>query len=87
MTIDQVRQRQEPNQTEKPPMTVQNDAQKDLNKEVQDKTTQGTGNNQTIGDGNAQKQVQQGVIASQPERHIQQVAQSQIDKGYVDVYA
>lgn len=74
MTIDSVRM-QEPMIDEKPQMSVQNGIQKDMLKE----TTTGVGAN------SVQKQTAQLLATSQPLAQIQQTAQSQISKGYLDI--
>lgn len=74
MTIDSVKM-QEPMIDEKPQMSVQNGIQKEMLKE----TTTGTGAN------SVQKQTAQLLATSQPLAQIQQTAQSQISKGYLDI--
>lgn len=72
MTIDSVKN-QEPMQLEKPPVTVQNGIQKEMLKET------------TEGATSMQKQMLQLLASAQPLAQIQQTAQSQIQKGYLDI--
>ena len=71
MTIDKVNS-QEVNATEKPPLTVQNEIQKDIIKE-------------TISTEGSHKQVLQIMASAQPQQQIQQTAKAQIEKGSLDV--
>ncbi len=69
---------------EKPPVTVQNDVQKqDVNKEVQEDATK-----EATGIANAQttdKLTLATNVAEQPKQQINETAQAQIEKGYVDI--
>ena len=71
MTIDKVTE-QDVNATEKPPITVQNEIQKDVIKEA-------------MGAESTQKQVLQVLATAQPQQQIQQTAKDQIEKGFLDV--
>ncbi|MFP4527411.1 MAG: hypothetical protein ACLFQX_02600 [Candidatus Kapaibacterium sp.] len=73
MTIDSV-QKQEPASSEKPPITVQNEIRKEMLRDAA-----GTGA------GSTQRQLLQLLASAQPQQQIQQTAQSQIEKGYLDV--
>ncbi len=69
---------------EKPPVTVQNDVEKkDVNKEVTEDVKK-----EATGIANAQTQDKLTMAsnnAQQPQQQIQDKAQNQISKGYVDV--
>ena len=71
MTIDKVTE-QDANVTEKPPITVQNEIQKDVIKEA-------------IGAESTQKQLLQVLATAQPQQQIQQTAKDQLEKGYLDI--
>jgi hypothetical protein len=71
MTIDKVTE-QDVNTTEKTPITVQNEIQKDVIKEA-------------MGAESTQKQLLQVLATAQPQQQIQQTAKDQIDKGYLDI--
>jgi hypothetical protein len=71
MTIDKV-QEQNYQPAEKPPITVQNEIQKDIVKE-------------TTGAESPQKQLLQVLASQQPQEQIQQTAKDQLDKGHLDV--
>lgn len=71
MTIEKI-QKQETQSGEKANTTVQNEIQKDIFK-------------QTIDAGSTQNHILQLLASSQPIILIQQVAQNQIAKGYLDV--
>ena len=73
MTINNV-QKIEVTASEKPPVTVQNDVQKEITKETFGSTPVST-----------QKQVLQALSYAQPIQQIQQTAQNQISKGYLDI--
>ena len=76
MTINSI-QTQEPVAPEKPPVTVQNELNKDLNKQITD---------QTKGAKGAQNQVVQ-LLGNTPPPVLttQQIAQNQIKKGSLDI--
>lgn len=71
MTIQKT-QKQEAQTGEKANTTVQNELQKDIFK-------------QTIDAGSTQNQILQLLASTQPVLQIQQIAQNQIAKGYLDV--
>jgi predicted RNA binding protein with dsRBD fold (UPF0201 family) len=71
MTIDKV-QEQEANSSEKKPITVQLEIQKELLKEE-------------IQGGNTQKQVIQLLAGVGPQQQIQDTAKNQLSKGFVDI--
>ncbi|TAL66884.1 MAG: hypothetical protein EPN82_16635 [Bacteroidetes bacterium] len=71
MTIDKLTE-QDVNVTEKPPITVQNEIQKDVIKEA-------------IGAESTQKQLLQVLATAQPQQQIQQTAKDQIEKGFLDI--
>ena len=71
MTIDKVTE-QDANVTEKPPITVQNEIEKDVIKEA-------------IGAESTQKQLLQVLATAQPQQQIQQTAKDQLEKGYLDI--
>ncbi len=71
MIIEKI-QKQETQSGEKANITVQNEVQKDIFK-------------QTIDAGSTQNQILQLLASAQPVIQIQQVAQNQIAKGYLDV--
>jgi hypothetical protein len=71
MVIEKI-QKQETQSGEKANTTVQNEVQKDIFK-------------QTIDAGSTQNQILQLLASTQPVLQIQQVAQNQIAKGYLDV--
>jgi hypothetical protein len=71
MVIEKI-QKQETQSGEKASTTVQNEVQKDIFK-------------QTIDAGSTQNQILQLLASTQPVLQIQQVAQNQIAKGYLDV--
>ena len=70
MTIKSVQQ-QEATAPEKRALTVQNELQKDVLKDTMD--------------GNVQKQLLQMLANTQPPQQIRQVAQTQINKGFLDI--
>ena len=71
MTIDKV-QEQEASTPEKPPVTVQNEIQKD----VVEQTTDGE---------NTQKNLLALLAAVQPKQQIDKTAQDQLEKGHIDI--
>lgn len=71
MVIENI-QKQETQSGEKASTTVQNELQKDIFK-------------QTVDAGSTQNQILQLLASTQPVLQIQQVAQNQIAKGYLDV--
>lgn len=72
MTINSIQQ-QEATAAEKPPVTVQNEIQKDVLKEA-------------VGEEiNYQKNLIQMIASAQPQQQIQQTAQNQIARGFLDV--
>ncbi|MCX7737353.1 MAG: hypothetical protein N2319_11665 [Candidatus Kapabacteria bacterium] len=71
MTIEKI-QKQETHSGEKASTTVQNELQKDIFK-------------QTVDAGSTQNQILQLLASTQPVLQIQQVAQNQIAKGFLDV--
>lgn len=73
MTIDKI-DKQKTEAVEKPPISVQNELQKEVLKEAS-----GTGANSN------QKQVLQILASAQPTMSVQELAQNQIKKGYVDI--
>lgn len=76
MTIDSIRV-QKPTMDERTPLTVQNGVQKEVQKEVLKDTV--------IGSGSTQKQMLQLLTSAQPMQQVQQTAQSQLSKGYLDI--
>jgi hypothetical protein len=73
MTVDKVTT-QEVSTAEKPPVTVQNEIQKDILKEAVATDQKST-----------QKQVLQVIASAQPQQQVQQTAKNQIEKGYLDI--
>jgi hypothetical protein len=73
MTVDNV-QTQQTQAEEKPPVTVQNEIQKEVLKDAV-----GAGPEST------QKQLLALLANTQPQESIQQTAQNQIKKGYLDI--
>lgn len=78
MTIDQL-QNQRPTMEQQttqqqPPVSVQNEVQKEILKQ-----TMGQGSN------SQQRQLMQLISSAQPMFQIQQTAQNQISKGYLDI--
>lgn len=71
MIIEKI-QKQETHSGEKTSTTVQNELQKDIFK-------------QTVDAGSTQNQILQLLASTQPVLQIQQVAQNQIAKGFLDV--
>lgn len=72
MTVDNI-QVQEPKIPEKPPTTVQNGIQKEMLKES------------LMGTSSMQNQMLQLLASAQPLQSIQDTAQKQIEKGYLDI--
>lgn len=72
MTINSIQQ-QETTAAEKPPVTVQNEIHKEAYKEA-------------VGEEiNYQKNLIQMIASAQPQQQIQQTAQNQIARGFLDV--
>lgn len=71
MTVDKVED-QKATVPEKPPVTVQNEIQKEVLK-------------QTMEGDNTQQQLLQLLAMLQPQQHIQRTAQDQLEKGYLDI--
>lgn len=84
MKIESRNSSEELREAEKPPITVQNDVEKkDVNKEIRDDAKK-----EATGIANAQTQDKLTLAvnnAQQPQQQIQEKAQNQISKGYVDV--
>lgn len=74
MTVDTV-QTQDALMSEKPPLTVQNEIQKEISQEA------ATGG----GAQTTQKQILAVLAASVPQNQIQKTAQDQLEKGYLDI--
>ncbi len=72
MTVDNVKY-QEPTIPEKPQMTVQNGIQKEMLKES------------LMGASSVQNQMLQLLASAQPVQSIQQTAQKQLERGYLDI--
>lgn len=72
MTIDKVTE-QRMTDYEKPPVTVQNELQKDVRKQTYSATT------------GMQKELLQMMASSPPEKIAQKTAQDQLKQGYLDV--
>jgi hypothetical protein len=74
MTVDNVQSQPFQTAVEKPPITVQNEIQKEVLKD-------------TLGSdaGSTQKQLLAMLANTQPQDSIQKTAQNQIKKGYLDI--
>lgn len=71
MTIDKITE-QQPKDGEKRPLTVQNEIQKDVQKEA----VTGT---------NPQHQIMQLIANVQPIQQVQETARNQLNKGFLDI--
>lgn len=84
MKIESNNRYEEMKEAEKPPVTVQNDVEKkDVNKEIREDAKK-----EATGIANAQTQDKLTLAvnnAQQPQQQIQEKAQNQISKGYVDI--
>ena len=72
MTIDKVVNQRTP-ETEKPPVTVQNELQKDVGKQTVSATS------------GMQKELLQMMASAPPEKTAQKTAQDQLKRGFLDV--
>ncbi len=75
MTIDNV-QTQKAETPEKPPVTVQNEVEKEVVQQPMNGDSE-----------SSQKQVLQVLGSVQPQQQIQETAKNQIERGYLDVKA
>ncbi len=71
MTIDKITDQQK-NEEQKPPLTIQNEVQKDVYKEA-------------VTGENVQHQILQLIANVQPIQQVQETARNQLNKGFLDV--